>query len=196
MKQVFRNKYFLVSLFLLAFAVSASAQSGKRLVISANHRFFTDEKGAPFFWLGDTGWLLFSKLKREEAETYLEDRHKKGFNVIQVMVLHTVAAINAYGDSALKHQNVATPLTTPGSSFADAKQYDYWDHIDYIVDLAARKGIYMAMVPVWGSNVKSGLVKKEDAGIYAKFLADRYKNRWNIVWLNGGDIKGNEAPDT
>src|SRR3954449_4113292 len=63
-----------------------------KLKVSENGRFFTDEKGNPFFWLGDTGWLLFSKLTREEAVQYLEDRRKKGFNIIQVMLLHTVEA--------------------------------------------------------------------------------------------------------
>jgi hypothetical protein len=38
-------------------------------------------------------------------------------------------------------------------------EYDYWDHVDFIVDEAAKRGIYMAMVPIWGSNVKGGKVK-------------------------------------
>ena len=49
-----------------------------RLRISENKRFLATETGDPFFWLGDTGWLLFTKLNREEAEKYLEDRDKKG----------------------------------------------------------------------------------------------------------------------
>src|SRR4029079_120311 len=146
-------------LFLLLFA-GAIGQTSKpqRLNISANHRYFTDTNGNPFFWLGDTGGLLFSNLTREEAEKYLEDRRKKGFNVIQVMVLHTVAAVNVYGDSALVNKNVAHPLSTDGNNFSDKTQYDYWDHVDYIVDLAAKKNLYVAMVPIWGSNVKAGLV--------------------------------------
>ena len=177
---------------LLTIVLLAGAQT-KQLKISSNHRFFTDEKGAPFFWLGDTGWLLFSKLTREEAETYLEDRRQKGFNVIQVMVLHNIAAANVYGDSALINKNVARPLTKNGTDHTKAEQYDYWDHVDYIVDLAAKKGLYMAMVPVWGTNVKNGWVKRDDAGRYASWLADRYKSRWNIIWLNGGDTRGDDS---
>ena len=52
------------------------------LKISENGRFIKGHNGEPFFWLGDTGWLLFSKLDREEAEKYLDDRANKGFNVI------------------------------------------------------------------------------------------------------------------
>src|SRR5215203_3822765 len=105
MKPVFRNKILLLLIGFFIICSTASAQ--KKLLVSANKRFFTDEKGSPFFWLGDTGWLLFSKLNREEANTYLEDRKQKGYNVIQVMVLHTVAAANVYGDSAVINKNVA-----------------------------------------------------------------------------------------
>lgn len=59
-----------------------------------NHRFLTYSDGKPFFWLGDTGWLLFSKLNCEEAEKYLENRAEKGFNVIQAMVLHELKVTN------------------------------------------------------------------------------------------------------
>jgi hypothetical protein len=71
-----------------------------------------DENGDPFFWLGDTGWLLFSKLNREEAEKYLDDHVQKGFNFIQVMVLHHLKLTNFYGDSALVNQDISLPKVT------------------------------------------------------------------------------------
>jgi len=181
------------SLACYAFTTGSSFTDGQ-LKISANKRYFTTADGKPFFWLGDTGWLLFSKLNREDAEKYLEDRRKKGFNVIQVMVLHTLKVVDAYGDSALIRQNVATPRVTAGATFGNKNEYDYWDHVDYIVDLAASKGIYIAMVPVWGSNVKmKGGVNQQQAKVYAAFLAKRYKNRPNIIWMNGGDIPGSDS---
>jgi hypothetical protein len=164
-----------------------------KLTVSPNGHFLMTEAGKPFFWLGDTGWLLFSKLTRNEADQYLEDRRKKGFNVIQVMVLHSVDDVNVYGDSALLHKNVATPKTTPGKSFNNKAQYDFWDHVDYIIDKAAEKGLYMALVPVWGSNVKKGLVNQQQAKTYAAWLANRYKNKPNIIWINGGDILGSDS---
>src|SRR6185312_14960810 len=85
------------------------------LRISANHRYFT-ANNKPFFWLGDTGWLLFSKLTQQDAEKYLETRKEQGFNLIQVMVVHSTAEVNAYGDSALVNHNIATPCVTPGNS--------------------------------------------------------------------------------
>jgi hypothetical protein len=164
------------------------------LRVSDNKRFLVTESGEPFFWLGDTGWLLFTKLNREEAETYFKDRHQKGFNVIQVMVLHDVKkAVNVYGDSALIDQDIERPFTTTGNSPDDPEQYDYWDHIDYLVSLAEKKGLYIALVPLWGSNVRNGSITSAKAGKYATWLAERYKDKSNVIWVNGGDIKGTDS---
>ena len=164
--------------------------------VSDNQRYFTDQDDNPFFWLGDTGWLLFSKCSREDAEKYLANRAEKGFNVIQVMILHSLEACNVYGDSALVNRSVGSPLETEGNLFSDPVQYDYWDHVDYIVGLAAENDIFMALVPVWGTNVRSGNVSRQEAGTYAEWLANRYKDRPNIVWLIGGDTFGYDSTAT
>lgn len=165
----------------------------RELKVTDNGRYLSTTDGEPFFWLGDTGWLLFSKLNRKETKRYLEDRRQKGFNVIQVMVLHDLSATDAYGDSALAGGDVARPRIIEGNAYGKGDQYDYWDHVDYVVDQAAKYGIYMAMVPVWGSNVKAGLISREQARQYAAFLAERYKDKSNIIWLNGGDTKGSDS---
>jgi hypothetical protein len=164
------------------------AQSVLPLIkISANKRYFQTVDGKPFFWLGDTGWLLFTKCSREAAIQYLETRKQQGFNVVQAMVLHMLNAVNVYGDTALVNGNIAQPKTVNGP------EPDYWKHIDFIIQEAAKRGIYIALVPVWGVNVKDGKITAQQAGVYAKFLAERYVRYSNIIWLNGGDIKGNDA---
>jgi hypothetical protein len=181
---------------LLLFCLLFSTTQGQRMTpikVSPNGRYFVTADGKPFFWLGDTGWLLFTKLTREQTDQYLEQRKKQGFNVIQVMVLHGLTAVNVYGDAALNKKNTAQPRITPGNSFSDTAQYDYWDHVDYVIDKAAEKGLYIALVPVWGSNVKSGGVSRQQATAYATFLATRYRSKPNIVWMDGGDIKGSDS---
>lgn len=163
------------------------------LRVSDNQRYFADANGNPFFWLGDTGWLLFTRLNREDSEKYLDDRKAKGFNVIQVMMLHTLTACNIYGDSALVTGDLTKPVVTDGSLFTDSVQYDFWDHVDYVVNRAAEKQMYIALVPLWGSNVKDARVTPERAAAYGKWVADRYKNCPNVIWLNGGDIKGSDS---
>lgn len=163
------------------------------LKVSADRHYLTTADGKPFFWLGDTGWLLFIKLNREEVIAYLDKRKQQGFTVIQVMVLHDVRhAVNRYGDSALVNGNASRPKCTPGNAFSDPQQYDFWDHVDFVIEEAAKRGLYMALVPVWGTNVKEGWVKEAEAKVLAAFLADRYRSRNNIIWLNGGDSKGSE----
>ncbi len=173
---------------LLCVAVNAQIQP---LKISASKRFIETKKGKPFFWLGDTGWLLLIKCSREEAVQYLDDRAAKGFNVIQAMLLHDVnLGTNKYGDSALQNKNIATPFTTKGKSFENKDAYDFWDNVDFVIKEAAKRNMYMALVPIWGGNIKNYNIAQCNA--YASFLAKRYKNHKNIIWLNGGDIKGSD----
>ncbi len=167
----------------------------RTLGISENRRFFKDQDGKPFFWLADTGWLLFNRLTREEADRYLTDRQQKGFNVVQVMVVQALKTVNVYGDSALVNRDLSTPKVTDGNAFENQEQYDYWDHVDYVVGKAAEKGINIGMVPIWGNAVKNGKTSAAQAKAYAQFLAKRYRDRPNIVWINGGDIQGDVVPD-
>lgn len=179
---------------LLVGTVLSAQSSLPALRISATRKSFETADGKPFFWLGDTGWLLFVKLNRAETIEYLDTRQQQGYNVIQVMVLHDLKhAVNKYGDSALMRANVAEPALTPGNDPEDAAAYDFWDHVDFVIGEAAKRGLYMALVPVWGSNVKAGGVTQAQAKKYAAFLANRYKNSSNIIWLNGGDIKGSDS---
>ncbi len=184
----------LVTYFLLSSCLSDTYKGIPPLRISDSNRFLMTANDDPFFWLGDTGWLLFSKLTREETEIYLEDRRQKGFNVIQVMVLHSVKnAVNIYGDTALIDNMIDQPLVTDGDSFDNPLEYDFWDHVDYVVDLAGKKGLYMALVPVWGSNVRAGMISREQAEKYAAWIAERYHDRKNVIWLNGGDVRGSDS---
>lgn len=165
------------------------------LVVSANRRYLQTVSGEPFFWLGDTAWLMAKKLDRAEAERYLEDRRRKGFNVIQVMVLHTAKDHNAYGAAALADGDPARPRVTPGARPTDPEEYDFWDHLDWMVSAAANKGMYLALVPAWGSIARSGILNESNVETYGRFLAERYGRRPNVIWLNGGDTHGNRETE-
>lgn len=177
----------------LLFSVKSNAEGPlPPIKISANHRFFT-AGGKPFFWLGDTGWLLLTKLTREETIKYLDIRAKQGFNVIQVMVVHGGSDATVYGVSALDNKNIATPHVTPGNTFNKDKEYDYWDHMEWVIKQANQRGLYVALVAVWGSVVKGDHINAMQAKIYAEFLAKRFRDNSNIVWMDGGDIQGTDS---
>ena len=183
MKKITNTISLMLLLVLAGGGLFAQSTTMPLLEISANQRYFATADGKPFFWLGDTGWLLLTKCTREEAIQYLDVRKKQGFNVIQVMLLHTLKAVNVYNDSALVQHDISRP---------DLKN-KYWAHVDFVIKAAAARGIYMALVPVWGGNVKDGHVSVEQAEAYAAFLAKRYGPYNNIIWLNGGDIKGSDG---
>ena len=180
-------------LLLLTLATTVSAQkktqktyipwSNGKLVVSEEGRYLKHENGAPFFWLGETGWLLPERLNRDEAEYYLEQCKRRGYNVIQVQTLNNVPSMNIYGQYSI----------IDGYNFKNINQkgvYGYWDHMDYIIRTAAKKGLYIGMVCIWGSPVSHGEMNVDQAKAYGKFLAERYKDEPNIIWFIGGDILG------
>jgi hypothetical protein len=160
------------------------------LRVSDNGRFLVHADGTPFFYLGDTAWELFHRLNRAEAEQYLENRRAKGFTVIQAVALAELDGLNtpnAHGDKPLLNNNPATPDTTTGANPSNATEYDYWDHVDYIVGLAEARGIYIGMLPTWGRWVNDGPINASNARTYGKFIGTRYASKPNIIWVLGGD---------
>jgi hypothetical protein len=160
------------------------------LQVSDNKRFLLHKDGSPFFYLGDTAWELFHRLNREEVDKYLENRRQKGFTVIQAVVLAELDGLNtpnAYAHKPLINNDPTTP------------NEEYFKHVDYVVNKAKEKGIYIGMLPTWGDKVGpkyshgSGperLINTQNARNYGEFLGNRYKNYPNIIWILGGDRPG------
>jgi hypothetical protein len=146
-------------------------------------RYLIDERGAPFFYLGDTAWELFHRLTREEAEQYLQDRAAKGFTVIQAVALAELDGLNtpnAYGDMPL-HKN---DPTQPNEA--------YFRHVDWIIDRANALGLYIGLLPTWGDKVNKKwgvgpeIFTPDNARVYGEFLGKRYRDK-GILWILGGD---------
>lgn len=166
------------------------------LIVSPDGRFLQHKNGTPFFWQGDIAWLLLQRMSREEMRTYFGNRKAKGFNVVQCAFLQFYSDKNVYGDSAYLAKDITLPSRTTGNEPADSVQYDFWDHADYAVQLAAENGIYLAIVPVWGQLVKrDSTLTKEKAEKFAADLAGHFNHQPNIIWLNGGAIQGDIRPD-
>ena len=165
-----------------------------RLKVSENKRFLVTEDGKPFFYLADTGWELFHRLNRKEAVEYLNTRAAQKFTVIQAVAaaeLDGVGEPNAYGKLPLIDFDPTKPAVTPGANPADPKQYDYWDHVDYIVDQANARGMYIALLPSWGSWVNGGdngrrVLTTSNAQAYGEFLGRRFGKK-GVIWVLGGD---------
>lgn len=144
----YRFIYWVLLALLPSLVQAENHTSGKKIEVSANHRFLQWDDGSPFLYFGDTAWELFHKLTREEADMYLTDRAQKGFTVIQAVGLAELEGItvpNAYGHLPLQDNDPSHPLVREGEN------NDYWDHVDYIVNKANSLGLVIAFLPTWGS---------------------------------------------
>ncbi len=179
-------------LLLLFFADPAFAQ----IKVHPNQRSLTDKDGNHFFWLGDTDWELFHRLNREEAVEFLSTRSRQGFNVLQAVALAEFNGIrqpNRYGDLPLVNEDPSMLAVTEGNDPNDSLQYDYWDHVDFIIQKAAEMNMYIGLLPTWGDKVTlmwgegPVIFNEKNAEQYAELLAKRYKDQWNVIWILGGD---------
>ncbi len=160
-----------------------------KLRVSSNGRFLETVNGAPFFYMGDTAWQLVTYVNRTDTLKYLDSRATLGFNVVQTVVVASMHGMgpNMHGDAPFQNSNFATPLVTTGSDPANSTQYDFWDHLDFIVNEAEARGIYIALLPAWGQYVKAGGLNTSNAQTYGRFLGARYASK-PIIWVLGGDF--------
>jgi hypothetical protein len=178
----------------LAALQSATAVQSAELGIAPSGRHLT-LGGKPFFWLGDTVWLLAQVPSREDIDLYLKTRAEQGFTVIQLTAVMGEERVwgtkraTSLGDLPFVEHDVARPAVTPGNDPAHAQQYDYWDHLDYVIDRIHAHGFRTALVTYFVGWQGEGYnyLKKENAYGYGRFLGERFRGKPEIFWLLGGD---------
>ena len=180
-------------LFLALFVfLTAHAQ----IQVDESKPFLMTSHGKPFFWMADTGWEMFHRLSREEIISYLNTRKKQKFNVIMAVALAEVDGIkqpNFYGRVPFKDIEKLEWDITEGKNHLNPTEYDYWDHVDFAIEEAGKREMYIGLLPTWGDKVVPGgagpviFTNETTAYDYAKKLASRYRNHRNIIWILGGD---------
>jgi hypothetical protein len=159
------------------------------LKIASDKRMLQHTDGTGFFWMADTAWFLYTKTKAE-IDTYINDRAAKKFTVIQAVAAHDHAS------HIIKSYSNADDFDRAFTDFDISKPNEkYWEKIDYIVKKAEEKGMYVALLPVWRDamkkipreNVNRTFETVADATNYGTWIAKRYKDDPNIIWIIGGD---------
>ncbi len=145
---------------------------------TAGHYFFN--RNTLFFWLGDTAWLLLHNLKREDVQLYLRNRKEKGFTVIQMTAVHHLPAYNAYGKAAFQEGHPGLP--------AGEEPDGYWSMLEWVLSEAEKLGLYVALLPHWGNLAAE--IPEKNMERYVDFLLRRYENAPNLIWVLGGDTRG------
>jgi hypothetical protein len=178
-----RKFCFAVLLALMAVAgLWAQSKALPRLRVSENGRFFVKEGGAPFFYLGDTAWCVFTRPTHEEVDLYLKDRASKGFTAIQgvLLIWDGLTRPNPLGQALLVDKNAA--------QINEA----FFDNVDYIVNKAESLGMYTLILPLWAKGFlgrEPYLFDQTTAYNYCKFIGARYRNK-PVIWMLGGDRAG------
>ncbi|MEO8111451.1 MAG: glycoside hydrolase family 140 protein [Ginsengibacter sp.] len=171
-------------LFLFFIILIVTQKGFPQFSVSPDHHYLLKD-GKPFYWLGDTGWELFHRLTKEEADQYFKRRSEQGFTVIQAVVLAEMDGLhtpNAYGDKPL----IDDDPTKPNEA--------YFKQVDFVVDRADQYNLNVAMLPTWADKINKGtwgkgpeIFNTTNAKIYGAWIGNRYKSKTNIIWVLGGD---------
>jgi hypothetical protein len=171
--------------------VTTAAAYAYPLKISTNGRYLVDQVNKPFRIQGDSAQSLIANLTYAEADTYLSDRQRKGFNAVNINLLEARFAIHAPAN-----RNGDAPFTKPGD-FSRPNEA-YFAFADSIMDLAASKGMLISLAAMYlGSNggdegwwtvLTNGINTQTVCYNFGLYIGKRYKNRKNIFWVIGGDF--------
>ena len=187
-----RASTFLLSLWIALSPIASSAQSRDTFVyplrLSADRTFLVDQRSRPFFINGDAAWSLIVQATAAEAATYLENRARKGYNLVLVnLIEHT------FSDSAPANRAGEVPFTRRGDFTTPNEAY--FAHADWIIREAAELGMVVLLDPLylgyqcgsegWCQEVKASSLSAMRS--YGRYVGSRYRRFANLVWLIGGD---------
>lgn len=161
---------------------------------SADGRSLVTAGGAPFLYHADTPWALPWKVSQADVIALLDDRKAKGFNTLQISLLPFLhlTTKNIYGDQPFHGTDIASPAVTSVATTdpSDASGYDYWDHVEWIIDQAGQRGLQVGAAVSWygyaGEDWRP-YVTSAKAAAYGTFLGKRLGGKRNLFWILGGD---------
>jgi hypothetical protein len=178
------------------------------LKASANSRYLVDQKDKPFPIMGRTAWFMISQ-SVADYKYFLDNTLAKGYNSIEMsMISHDPRGSHPpfNGDNdlpflkqlngspwngSLVYKDIETEapdLTTPNEK--------YWKYLDEFLLYCESKGILVFAFPAYVGYVGTDQGWMEDliansqkrCETYGAWVANRYKNHKNIVWMLLGDM--------
>jgi hypothetical protein len=171
---------------ILACSCAAFCAGPYPLRVASDGRHLIDQAGTPFLIHGDTAWSLLTGLTKEDAEQYLVNRSRKGFNSIIVnLIEHKFnGPVNRYNDA---------PFTTMGDFTTPNEKY--FEHADWVIRKAGELGIQVFLAPIYLGYIGTdeGWMEEtlangpEKCRAWGRFVGARYRKFDNVVWLIGGD---------
>lgn len=140
--------------------------------------------GAPFFWTGCTVWNGTLKSTEQEWDTYLADRVRNNYSVIQFNTTQWRG-----GD-----KNSLGQVAFEGSGKIKINP-DFFRHLDDKIDKINENGLIAAPVLLWALGTYTGrelspgyYLPEEEAILLARYMVARYGGN-QVIWILGGDGK-------
>jgi len=186
---------------------SAAATSGGFPLASATgQRFLADSGGNPFPLFVRALWCIPS-LPPAERQAVIADTAARGFTGFEFFLHHFAAHDNAPFDG---QGNAPFTKRLDGSAWNGSLNYGdasseapdftqpnpaYWANIDDIIATAAARNLMVLWFPAYGGYIAGfdGWIVEMVANgtdrmqAYGAWVANRYKDSPNIVWMLGGD---------
>jgi hypothetical protein len=184
------RKFILVTIFIIVVLFCNLAEAVHwPLRISSSGKYLEDQDGTPFPIVGDAAWSAIVMLNQADLATYLNDRQSKGFTAIIMSAIEHYYCTNppkdVYGNA---------PFTN-GMSNWSVRNESYWSNVDYVLNQAKNKGMVVFLYPAYlgyacdGEGWCQEMLSQTDSAMtnYGQWLANRYQNQGNIVWVHGSD---------
>jgi len=149
------------------------------LRVAANRRTLEHADGTPFFWMGDTWWMGFTRRLKwpEDFQQLTADRAAKGFSLVQIVA-------GLYPDMPGFDPRGANEAGFPWEPDYARLNPAYFDQADLRIAWLARSGLVPAIVGSWGYYLPIlGLAK----------IKQHWRNmvaRWSaypVVWCLAGE---------
>lgn len=192
----------------MAFLGEALAAPAFPVKYSTNRRYLVDQNGVPFPILGRTAWFVTS-LSASNQHVFVDDTVARGYTAIEFHVVNhdprgnnppfggngslpflkrldgsTWTGALGYGDIASEAPDFTTPNET------------YWNAVDQLLAYCESKGVLVFLFPAYvgfqggeqgwlREMVANGSARMQS---YGAWIAGRYKDQKNIVWMMGGDM--------
>jgi hypothetical protein len=166
---------------------------GQLMTLSPDKTHFINSfTNTPVFITGEAAWSLIAQLSSEDAEFYLGDRERRGFDAIIVNLIE-----HQYADHA--PANRAGDMPFKGAVFSTPNEA-YFAHADQVISRAAAHGITVFLFPAylgygshqcnvgqegWGTDMQR--VSEATLQAWGAYVGNRYKSFPNIIWVIGCD---------
>lgn len=140
---------------------------------------FEHEDGTPFFWLGDTWWMLMSDRVAwpDDFRALAADRAAKGFTVAQVVLGYP-------GDLSTDDLRVANEGGLPWEADGSRINPGYFDACDLRLQTMIRAGILPCILGSWGFHLLA--IGEARMTSHWRYLVARYA-AWPVVWSLAGE---------